>query len=239
MLQRFHWKLRQSVRERGVIGTALFSARRVYQKSRPSYRRQRAARRAQELEFDRRHEVETAEPISLGLLDIPSRNKPSGVDYEPIAIPWFETVMHAAETPAEGRTFVDFGCGKGRAMLLASLNPYRRIVGVEFSPRLAAVARRNLAMFRHPARRCHDLEVVLGDAVDFPLPEGPLVLFFFNPFGADVMRRVVERVSASLAADPRPMTVVYCNDAHASLWANVAGLRRTVSEPGHSIYRWD
>ena len=55
-----------------------------------------------------------------------------------------------AQHPVERTAFVDIGAGKGRAMLLAAEMPFRRIVGVELHPQLAAVARRNLETWGEP-----------------------------------------------------------------------------------------
>src|SRR6516225_8353137 len=45
----------------------------------------------------------------------------------------------------EAFTFVDIGCGKGRALMVASAFPFRRLVGVEISPELCEIARANTA----------------------------------------------------------------------------------------------
>ncbi len=49
--------------------------------------------------------------------------------------------------PVERTAFVDIGAGKGRAMMLAAEMPFRRIVGVELHPQLAAAARQNLEIW--------------------------------------------------------------------------------------------
>src|SRR5437763_817462 len=41
--------------------------------------------------------------------------------------------------------FVDYGAGKGRALAAAATRPYRKVVGVEISARLAEDARGNLS----------------------------------------------------------------------------------------------
>ncbi len=43
--------------------------------------------------------------------------------------------------------FVDVGSGKGRALLLASDYPFRKIIGVELSPELDRIARANIARY--------------------------------------------------------------------------------------------
>lgn len=56
---------------------------------------------------------------------------------------WRSVALH----PVERTAFLDIGAGKGRAMLLAAEMPFRRVVGVELHPGLAATARENLAIW--------------------------------------------------------------------------------------------
>lgn len=47
--------------------------------------------------------------------------------------------------------FIDFGCGKGRVLLVAAMQPVRRVIGVELSSELSVIARRNISA---PSRAC-------------------------------------------------------------------------------------
>jgi SAM-dependent methyltransferase len=49
--------------------------------------------------------------------------------------------------PVYDYSFLDFGAGKGRAMLVASELPFREVIGIELNPELAAVAQRNLDLW--------------------------------------------------------------------------------------------
>jgi SAM-dependent methyltransferase len=111
----------------------------------------------------------------------------------------------------EGFTFVDLGCGKGRPLLVASEFPFRDLIGVELSPLLAAEARKNASILqrRFPARVPIRIEV--GDASAFGFPPGNLVVFLYNPFGEEVIARVVAGVEAALASENRSLFVVYYN----------------------------
>jgi len=111
-------------------------------------------------------------------------------------------------------TFIDLGCGKGRPMLVASEFPFRDIVGVELSPMLAEVARKNAAILarRYPDRT--PVRVDVGDATIYPMPAGNVVLFVYNSFDSELMQKVVQGVEQALAADSqRCIYVVYCNPA--------------------------
>ena len=114
--------------------------------------------------------------------------------------------------PMEATTFIDLGAGMGRALLLASQLPFKAVVGVELHPTLARIARKNASIWRAAGRARSPLQVVEGDAVEFPLPEGPLLVFLFNPFGAPVMRRLLHCWRKSLAARPGAVDILYVNN---------------------------
>lgn len=105
-------------------------------------------------------------------------------------------------------TLIDIGSGKGRVMFLAAEYPFRRIVGVESVGELHTAAERNIARYRYRARRCPSIEAVHARAQDYAWPAEPLVLFFFNPFPADVMTQVMQRVARSLEQHPRPIWLI-------------------------------
>jgi len=135
------------------------------------------------------------------------------------------TVLATLPQP-EKSTFLDLGCGKGRALLVASEFPFRDIVGVELSPALAQVARTNAALIaaRHSART--PIRVELGDATAFPLPPGNLVLFLYHPFGEELVLKVVSAVEAALAAEARAIYVVLYNPVNGACFDASRLLRR-------------
>ena len=108
-------------------------------------------------------------------------------------------------------TFVDAGCGKGRALLLALRYPFRRIAGVELSPELAVVAEANLRRFSAPWRLQVPADVVTGDAATVALPDGPLIVYLYHPFAAPVMRRFLDNLNDSLRRQPREIYLIYVN----------------------------
>ena len=108
-------------------------------------------------------------------------------------------------------TFVDLGCGKGRALLLASRLPFRGILGVELDPTLAAIAQANLRTFHAPWQQCHTLRALHGDATAIDLPLTPLLLYLYHPFLAPALKRVLRRLEQSLRQHPRELWLVYIN----------------------------
>ena len=105
-------------------------------------------------------------------------------------------------------TFVDFGSGKGRVLLLAAEHPFRSVHGVEVNKELHEQAVENIRNARRFRRRCNDVRSYNIDATKYDFPLTPLALYFFNPFGRDVMKIVLERLRASLGQTPRDALVM-------------------------------
>jgi SAM-dependent methyltransferase len=110
--------------------------------------------------------------------------------------------------------FVDYGCGKGRVLALAAERAFLRVEGVELSEDLHRMAVGNIAKARSSGALRAPVVVHHRDASDYELPEEPLVVYLFNPFGERVISRVADAIQASLRATPREAYVIYVNAIH-------------------------
>ncbi len=131
--------------------------------------------------------------------------------YYAIAPSVFHRVMGGLPEDLNGYTFVDFGCGKGRALLLATHYCFAEIIGVEISPQLQEAAAANLARYAPPERICQNARALLQDATTFEFPLTPLIVYMNHPFCRPVLEEVMENLGRSLQAHPRPLWVVYIN----------------------------
>jgi hypothetical protein len=119
---------------------------------------------------------------------------------------WRETIP---PHPISSYTFIDIGAGKGRGLLVASELHFRRVIGIELNPELAAIARQNVAHWigAHAADptspRLAPIEILEQDVLDFDFPATPLLLFLFHPFEAPVLRQLLRRIETQFAARPK------------------------------------
>jgi SAM-dependent methyltransferase len=187
-------KIRRSFRRRGFRGTIRLAALKVLH-------------RLQGAIFDRRYGVETSGNVELQDLNIESPNVIHGIRYQPTPTGAFRQMMNALDIPARDFVFVDFGCGKGRTLLLAADFGFKRVIGVEFSSDLAGVAAANA----RKARLERQVEVVCQDASEFEPPADKCVFYFFLPFVDPIMSKVVDNIKRSLARNPRQFRIV-CYD---------------------------
>jgi hypothetical protein len=122
--------------------------------------------------------------------------------------------------------FCDFGSGKGRALLMASDYPFRRIVGVELLPALHQIAEENIRAYKSDAQKCFALETICADATTVPLPEEPLLLYLFNPFPEAAMRLVIANLEQNLKQHRYAVYVLYHNPLLEHVLAQKAGLKK-------------
>ena len=128
--------------------------------------------------------------------------------------------------PVDQYTFIDFGAGMGRAVMLAAELPFRNVVGVELNPALARIARANLGRWRAAGRVLAPTRILCRDAAQFHFPSGLCVAFLFNPFGAPVMRRLLAAISAAFANRPTQLDLLYVNNEQESVIRRHAGFER-------------
>jgi hypothetical protein len=168
--------------------------------------------------FDRRFGTDTAGLVPLERLTVDSPNAASATHYQPIGRRYFLRMLNTVQLPPDSFVFVDLGSGKGRALLYADAFAFRRIVGVEFALELHRTAEQNISRYLERSGRTARFELHHADADCFTLPDEPLALFLYNPFGEEVLARVIVRLTESLALHPRPVAVFYRTPRHAHLF---------------------
>ena len=111
---------------------------------------------------------------------------------------------------------LDFGSGKGGALIAFSKFPFGKIAGVELSPELVAIAKDNLKKLS-----IHNITMTVSDAADFTDLDGYNYFYFFSPFPCSVMAAVMQNIGSSLIARPRKAVIIYFNpECHAAVVAD-------------------
>jgi SAM-dependent methyltransferase len=138
--------------------------------------------------FDGTFHTETSAIVPLWRLKIPSSNAKFGTRYQTCDPSVFFSALRVVPEDPRELVFIDLGCGKGRTLILAAQQGFKRVMGVEFSPQLAAIARENI--------RCVGVtaEVLEMDACQFQPPDENLFIYLYNPFGDSVIAPVVKNL---------------------------------------------
>lgn len=159
--------------------------------------------------FDASYGVETAGQVLLDEYDLAASETQGAEPYQPVHENVLRRVIAALGDGVASYEFLDIGSGKGKALLVASTYPFRRVRGVELSPRLNDVARRNIEGFAARGEaKCRDVSAICMDARGIDDLSGPTLVFLFNPFGDEVMREVVGSLERCARAEV-PILVAY------------------------------
>jgi SAM-dependent methyltransferase len=168
--------------------------------------------------FDNKYGTDTGGYLSPEELVTGQTNDALNYGYSAIAPSVFRDACRrwSATLPAvAGRTeaysFVDVGAGKGRALLLASELPFRKIIGVELNPELARLARRNIARWQRVARSASKIRVIQKDALNFGWPRTPLLVYLYNPFDCSLVARLAEQLASLRPSGSGLVDVLYVN----------------------------
>lgn len=199
--------------------------------------------RLEEHAFDRKYSTDTKDLVAASTLDVSEDKLGHAHGYEPTSIRLFNEILQELPISYQDYILVDFGSGKGRTLLLASNFPFKKIIGVEFSPRLNEIACNNIRIYKSESQKCYNLESLCVDANDFEIPDEKAVFYFFNPFDEHVMRAVLSNIKASLKKYPREIFIVYANPVYHELM-NQAPFLKFIGEGrgyfkrghGYSIY---
>lgn len=145
--------------------------------------------------------------------DTQTRLPTNGANY----VPSYASIVSAAlqqvapRIDARSAVFFDFGCGKGKALILAvESRSFRQVAGIEADPRLADIAVRNLRLCGYS----QDTVVRVMDGSEFTDFPPVCVLYLYNPFSAETLSRVLSNVEA---ARVRHGIIVYLDPVHERL----------------------
>lgn len=177
--------------------------------------------------FDREFGTDTEGNVPLWRLHIDSPHQLEGAHYQSLAPFLIRASIEALPADMNGFSFCDLGSGKGRILMIASEYPFKRVIGVEFSPQLNAVAVQNILKYPASRRVCQDVSTLQMDAIDYQFPPGNLLVFLFNPFGETVMKGVLANLESALLREERSIWIVYFNAVFARL-IDESGLFRRI-----------
>ncbi len=194
----------------GTVALGLKYARFAFRTLQTVGWRRSLANLASEIAFDLKYGTRTWLPQDLSRLETTAGSKSDGVQYQGTNPEIVRRLL--AQLPADSRSahFVDYGCGKGRGLLLGIEAGFKRLTGVEFAPQLAEQGRSNLARARRlPSVPTPAIEVM--DAAEYLPPSGPLVAFLYNPFRGETLQRVVQNLTRHATPSRTPVWVIYVN----------------------------
>lgn len=98
---------------------------------------------------------------------------------------------------------LDYGCGKGRVGFFLSHRTQAKTIGIEYDARIYAGALKNQQTAAATA------DFVLTKAEEYTVPPDVNRCYFFNPFSAEILHKVMARILESYYTRPREMFLFF------------------------------
>lgn len=130
-----------------------------------------------------------------------------------------------------GDRIIDVGCGKGRALELFLSFGFSKADGLEYSPKLSEIARKNMRTLGLPC------EIFTGDAAEFDGYDAYNWFYLYNPFNQNIMLSFIGRLKESLQRNPRVIKILYANPTCEKVFADAGFHMGVVNEGKEGVCR--
>lgn len=180
--------------------------------------------------------IPTAKTVPLSHVRVPHQLRRSGHDYRPT--PWhvFHWAMSLIPEPLARFAFVDYGAGRGRALLMASHYPFEKITGAEVAAELHQDCLLNIAQYSRSFMKCRDVTCEHLSALRLDIPDQETVFYFNNPFDDTMLERVIDQVVRSYKQNPRRFYII-CVDMNSDEILEDTGVFEKIQVPWKTRFR--
>jgi SAM-dependent methyltransferase len=159
--------------------------------------------------------------VSKDELDVEEHVK---LDASPFMVVWLKNIDRlCSRLPDDfdfGKyTLIDVGCGSGISTIYFHMKyPFKYLKGFDFSTSLVEAAEKNKQNLLSRGVSVESISYEVGDAKRYRLPQEPLVMFMFNPFGWETMKVFIENNIDALRKTNS--LLLYANDIYVNDIAN-------------------
>ncbi len=188
------------------------------------------------LTFDFRYNVNTRKIISAKNLNFSDKEAQThAVRYRPSPVICVRRSLQLLKTYMpnyQDVSFVDYGSGMGRVMIIAAETGFKKVIGLELSHDLNIICQSNIEQYKKHVPKS-DFLIINKDARLYTPPADACVFFFFKPFDEWVHKQVMKQISESLNSNPR---TIFCLTLQANYDFSDFGIQRIAKETGVTIY---
>jgi len=108
--------------------------------------------------------------------------------------------------PLNKSLFIDYGSGKGAAIIHAKALGFERTIGVEFAKELHDTAQKNIEKLK-----LENVDSFYADATTFDTPLDVSVIYLFNPFDEVVMKKLILNIMKQKENFKNDVYLIYGN----------------------------
>jgi SAM-dependent methyltransferase len=175
------------------------------------------------LTYERKYEkklgINTHSIVNLNSLTLAGANSEQNHHYQGASYFILFSILNKLPEDIKHSNFVDYGCGKGRALFVAEQCGFTKLTGVDIAKELIDDADANKLVYQKKNNQS-EFHFLFNDATTFQIPENTSVFYFFNPFGIDILQKVIQNIKESLKQNPRKIYCIYLNPKYKSVFDN-------------------
>lgn len=170
-----------------------------------------------EIKGEKKYQIDTIRIDNLQHQKIKSNNLKHASIYQATNYFIIEKAFEFLRNDNANHYIVDFGCGRGRVLMVAAFYGFKTITGIDFGESLCREAELNIGKIK-PLFPQTNFEIICDDAVNYSIENDTNVFFFFNPFDEIVMLQIVKNILSSLKKNARKIYIVYINPLHKEIF---------------------
>lgn len=167
--------------------------------------------------YEKKLGINTHSIVNLNSLTLAGENSEQNHHYQGASYFILFSIFNKLPEDIKNSNFVDYGCGKGRALFVAEQCGFTKLIGVDIAKELIDDANTNKLVYKKKNNQS-EFHFLFNDATTFQIPENTSVFYFFNPFGKDIMQKVIQNIKESLKQNPRKIYCIYLNPKYKSVF---------------------
>ncbi len=167
--------------------------------------------------FEKQLGINTHSIVNLDKLTLAGENSDQNHHYQGASYYILFSIFNELPPITKALPLIDYGCGKGRALFVAEQCGFTKLIGVDIAKELIDAANDNKAIYKKKNQQS-TVDFLFEDATQFKIPNDAKVFYFFNPFGEEIMQKVIHNIKESVNLYPRNVYCIYLNPKYKAVF---------------------
>ena len=167
--------------------------------------------------YEKQLGINTHSIVNLNKLTLAGENSEQNHHYQGASYYILFSIFEKLPIETKNLPLIDYGCGKGRALFVAEQCGFTNLIGVDIAKELIDDANANKAVYVRKNSQSK-IDFLFEDATKYLIPDNAQVFYFFNPFGEEVLQKVIDNIKESIKQHPRKVYCIYLNPKYKAVF---------------------
>ncbi len=167
--------------------------------------------------YEKQLGINTHSIVNLNKLTLAGENSQQNHHYQGASYYILFSIFEKLPIETKNLPLIDYGCGKGRALFVAEQCGFTNLIGVDIAKELINDANANKAVYVRKNSQSK-IDFLFEDATKYLIPDNAQVFYFFNPFGEEVLQKVIDNIKESVKQHPRKVYCIYLNPKYKAVF---------------------